>query len=63
MDSLRSCRHRIPPELPGGRVIPQNKLEGEVTGAFYRICKEGCGIEEALNIGQQNLEELVRQHS
>jgi multiple sugar transport system substrate-binding protein len=63
VDIQKYCRHRRPPALPGGKVIPQNKMEKEVTDAFYRICNEGLSIEESLAIGQENLIKLVCQHT
>ena len=62
LDTFKYCRIRKGPYTPGGKVIPQDRIEFLIAKALYSILKKENTIEEALNIAQYNLKHLFNSY-
>ena len=57
-----SCSIRKGPFKPGGKIIPQDRIEFLMCKPMYSAVKKKCTVEEALSLSQQELEELFESY-
>lgn len=62
LDTFKYCKIRRGPFIPGGKVIPQDKIEFIVSRALYAVLKKDSSVEEALRLSQHELEQLFNDY-
>lgn len=62
LEIYESCRIRKGPFKPGGKIIPQDRIEFLMCKPMYSAMKKKCTVEEALAIAQKELEELFESY-
>ncbi|HHW47392.1 MAG TPA: extracellular solute-binding protein [Clostridiaceae bacterium] len=62
LDIYDSCNVRVGPYKPGGKVIPQNRIEYLMCKPVYETIQKKRTFEEALEVAQKELEELFESY-
>ncbi len=62
LDIYDSCNVRVGPYKPGGKIIPQDRIEYLMCKPLYSVIEKKQPLEEALETAQKELEELFESY-